>query len=67
MQCQNDFLHQLILHPLLLQTHAVAEAVVTNKALAVLLSGFSNGTVVNLYEPGLSNLQPADRMCIKYT
>ena len=27
MQCQNHFLHQLILHPLLLQAHAVAEAV----------------------------------------
>jgi hypothetical protein len=28
MQCQNHFLHQLILHPLLLQAHTVAEAVV---------------------------------------
>jgi hypothetical protein len=28
MQCQNHFLHQLILHPPLLQAHAVAEAVV---------------------------------------
>jgi hypothetical protein len=28
MQCQNHFLHQLMLQPLLLQAHAVAEAVV---------------------------------------
>src|SRR5277367_2352576 len=28
MQCQNHFLRQLILHPVLLQAHAVAESVV---------------------------------------
>jgi hypothetical protein len=38
-----------------------------DKTLSVLLGGFSNGTVVNRYELSLSNLQPADRMCIKLT
>jgi hypothetical protein len=37
------------------------------KALNVLLSRFSNGTVVYRYELSLSNLQPADRMCIELT
>jgi hypothetical protein len=35
-----------------------------DKALGALLGGFSNGTVVYRYELSLSNLQPADRMCI---
>ena len=36
MQCQNHFLHQLILNPLLLQAHTVAEAGSPATALRIL-------------------------------